>query len=170
MTSFNANDKHMKFFIEALFSIMSYTYDPVIKTYKNLSSNEVKDFFTKCVIGKGQSKHLKLLNETLLTNEVVRSSFKIEKMDENIEKTDTKVENLSDDVKELEKRIGILEETIRIDREQIKKLVFEKADLSASRRDLSEQLDRKRKFCSENHECKTNREDVKITKFDFLDL
>ena len=170
LNSLNTKDKNREFFIEALFSIMSHTYTPIIKTYKSLTSNEVKDFFTKSVIGKGQSKNLKLLNETLMTKEVVTSSFKIEKIDEKLEKTDKKVEHLSDDVNELKKRIGILEEKIRIDREQIKKLIFEKADLSASRRDLSEQLDRKRKFCSENHECKNTRKEVKITKFDLFDL
>jgi len=165
--SLNKRDVNMNFFIEALFSIMSYTYDPIIKIYQNIVSEDVKDFFMKSVIGKTQSKHLKLLNETLLTKEVLKSSSKIEK-------TDEKVEHVSEEVEELKKRIDTLEETIRDDREKyksdIKKLIFEKAELSASRRDLLEQLDRKRKFCAENHEYKNTRNDVKITKFDLLDL
>jgi len=181
MKSLNTNDerdKNTESFIEALFSIMSHTYSPIIKTYRGISSDEVKDFFMKSVIGKGQSKNLKLQNDTLFTKEVLKISSKIEK-------TDEKVEHVSEEVEELKKRIDTLEETISINREkykadresdrksyreQIERLISERAELSASRRDLSEQLERKRKFCSEYHECKNVEKKKKITKFDLYDL
>jgi len=165
MKSLNTNDerdKNTESFIEALFSIMSHTYSPIIKTYRGISSDEVKDFFMKSVIGKGQSKNLKLQNDTLFTKEVLKISSKIEK-------TDEKVEHVSEEVEELKKRID-RESDRKSYREQIERLISERAELSASRRDLSEQLERKRKFCSEYHECKNVEKKKKITKFDLYDL
>jgi len=167
-------DKNKDFFIEALFSIMAYTYEPVVKVYQKINLDDVKDFFIKSVVGKEQSKHLKLLNDSLVTKEVLKNSSKIEK-------TDEKVSELTNDVAELKKRIYTLEETIRIDREKhniecekyksnLKKLVGERAELNASRRDISEQLDRKRKFCNEYHEIRNTEKKIQITKFDLYGL
>ena len=177
MKSLVKKDNNKDCFIEALFVIMSFTYDPMIEVDHNIKSSEVREFFHKTVLGKSELKHLKLLNDGFIKKESTKSPSTVE----NVAELNIKIGKLEENIGILEEKNGKLEEknvkleelnsklTSEIEKntERYNKLVFAKADLSASYRDIDEQLKRKREFCKEHHVSK-NMEKKQINKFDFL--
>ena len=173
MKSLVKKDMNNKYcFIESLFTIMSFTYDPIIKVDQNIKSDEVREFFHKTVLGKSELKHLKLLNDGFIKKESTKSPSTVE----NVVELNIKIGKLEENIGILEEKNVKLEElnsklTSEIEKktERYDKLVRAKADLNALYRDIDYQLKRKREFCEEHHVSKTM-EKKQINKFNFLNL
>ena len=144
----NEKDKNKDCFIEALFVIMSFTYDPMIKVDHNIKSFEVREFFHKTVLGKGELKELLKKKEFLKENELLKEKEVVKSSTiENVDKLNIKI-------CELKEKNDKLEYELKEKKYEYEKIVFEKDELNAENRYLSEQLERKRKFCSDHHESK----------------
>ena len=176
MESLVKNDMNKYYFIESLFTIMSFTYDPIIKVDQNIKSDEVREFFRRTVLGKNELKHLLMKTQVIKSStieDVEELNIKICKLEEKNAELEENNDKLEENNVKLKERIGKLEDELEKKTEKyksdIKTFVFEKAELKAAHRDISDQLDRKRKFCIEHHVSKTV-EKKQITKFDLFEL
>ena len=172
----NEKDNNKDCFIESLFTIMSFTYDPIVKVDQNIKSDEVREFFRRTVLGKNELKHLLMKTQVIKSStieDVEELNIKICKLEEKNAELEENNDKLEENNVKLKERIGKLEDELEKKTEKyksdIKTFVFEKAELKAAHRDISDQLDRKRKFCIEHHVSKTV-EKKQITKFDLFEL
>ena len=186
MKSLDKKDMNKYYFIEALFTIMSFTYDPIVKVDHNIKSDEVREFFRKTVLGKNDLKCLLMKTQVMKSSTVENvdelnikickleeKNVKLEEKNGELEERNEKLEEKNGELEErnekLEEKNGKLQDELEKKNERYKSDINEKAELRASFRDIKNQLESKRKYCIDHHESKTV-EKKKITKFDLFEL